>query len=539
MSLRAAAIFAVFLAGCEGCKSSSKGGAAVDAGTDAAADGSVATASSTDAGPAKPIDKSLVAVGEGSSEARLFSTFDGRIVVVSGSMPYEAKSNGALEPLVDAAALAPLYPDDDTFVGFLEPSMDIYFVHGELGEPGPLLLSGFGGKRKTFTLRERKIAATTAIDARHVVRWRGRLLGANFDPKMNELRWLDDKGEAAPPPVAKIPIVTGLAVDAKGDLVVLGFGSYEAPRAAVFPSTWKPGDAPTVVEGTKSPSCSLVPSFDASVVLRCSEGLFRVSAAGFERVFPDAPANVSAASIAKDGSLFVTLQKSVAVEHCPAPRGKCLPVDVKTDFVPLDSAAYEADVSDVLERKGEFDIGDRAWTTIKIELTSTKDAIGGAYGILARDESDVWVLARNYRRAVLFHASDDPQRERLRLRSRLDGRFMVKNTKEPQAWTGHCGQVFVRLGAEDAKRSADIEKALGSKPLSYESAFHWWVVEGRLHEDKVSGVVIVRRDVEEPLEKMERATEKLVDALTPNPMSKPKVYCTLPVLERVLYPGKP
>lgn len=549
MSLRAAVVTALLLttlSGCEGCKASPRTG---DGGTGAAASSASSSASAAvDSGvTAAPSDRSLVAVAEGSSDVKLLPTFDGRIVLVSGSMPYEAKPNGALEPLVKGASLAPLYPDDDTFVGFLEPSTSVQWARGDLGTPGSLWLDGFaGGKRKTFAVRDGKLSATTApFEAHHVVRWKGKLLGANLGVKLNELAWLDDKNEPAPPPVAKISTITGLAVDAQGTLVVLSHGSYEKPRAALFPSTWKAGDAPTVVEGAQSPTCSLVPSFDASVVLRCAENspgfgdgtkFFRVTTTGFERIFLEAPSGVSGASIGKDGALFVTLPKGLSVLRCPAKAGKCTSIDVKTDFAALESAQYEPNVSDVVERKGEYEMGDRSWTTISVHSTSTNDALTGSTSILARDENDVWVFARNYRRGVVFHRTDDPSRERTRLPSQLDGRFIAKNASPPQAWTGHCEQVFVRLGAEDAKRGADAEKSLGSKPLSYESPFNWWLVEGRLHEDKVSGVIIVRRDVEESLDKLERATEKLVDAFTPNPMSKPKVYCTLPVLERVVYP---
>jgi hypothetical protein len=554
MSFRAAAFTAVFLSalsgltGCEACKAPSK---AADASTDAASSTASSTAAALDAAAeAKPRDRTLVAIAEGSSDAKLAPTFDGRIVVLSGAMPYEAKPNGALEPLVGGAALAPLYPDDDTFVGFLDSSTSVQWVRGDLGgTPGPLLLDGFAGaRRKTFAVRDRKlVAASTPVEASHVARWKGKLLGASFGMKQNEMAWLDDKSEPAPPPVAKIPNITGLAVDAQGTLVVLGFSSYERPRAALFPATWKAGDAPTIVEGAQSPSCSLVPSFDASVVLRCAEGpgfgegtkFFRIAKTGFERIFPHAPSGVSSGSIGKDGALYVVLPKVLIVLRCAADASKCLPIEVKTDFTPIETAQYELNVSDVVERKGDYEMGDRSWTTIKVEYNATKDAIGGSASILARDENDIWVFARNYRRGVLFHSTDDPQRERTRLPSHLDGRFIAKNASPPQPWTGHCEQVFVRLPAEDAKRGADVEKALGAKPLAYDSPFNWWVVEGRLHEDKVSGVVIVRRDVEEKLEKMERATEKLVDAFTPNPMSKPKVYCTLPVLERVLHPAKP
>ena len=558
MSFRAAAFAAVFLASCDGCKTPSNSSPGTDAAPSASAS-SLGSAAAADAGPAKPRDNSLVAVAEGASDVKLAPTFDGRIVVVSGSIPYEAKANGALEPLVPVSGLAPLHPDDDTFVGFLEPSMEVFWVRGELGAggaPAALFLDGYQGKTKTIVLRDGKLApAANAWEARHVARWRGKLIGANFDAKnkMNELAWLDetDKNEPAPPPNAKIPIITGLAVDPTGALIVLGFGSYEAPRAAIYPADWKPGDAPKVHEAPmKPPSCSLVPSFDASVVLHCKESFYKVSAAGFERVFAEAPEGGGAASIAKDGSLYLALDKRIAIAHCPAPSATpakmCTPIEVKGDLKAALAAAnetslYEPDVSDVRERKGEYDYGDRAWTTIRIDAPQSDGvnvpALTSA-AILARDENDIWLFARSYRRGMLFHSTDDEKRAHVRLPTKLDGRVMQKNANAPQVWTGHCEQVFVRLSADDAKKTADIEKALGVKSVSYENPFHWWVVEGRLHEDKVSGVVIVRRDVEEPLEKMERATEKLVDALTPNPMSKPKVYCTLPVLDRVLHVSK-
>ena len=549
MSFRAAAFAAVLLAGCDGCKNPSKSDPGTDAAPSASASSSSTTGAVADAGPAKSRDKSLVSVAEGAPDVKLAPTFDGRIVVLSGSVPYEAKANGSLEALAPNAGLAPLHPDDDTFVGFLEPSMEVFSVYGDLGAPGSLFLDGYQGKTKTIVLRENKLAAAPkAWEARHVVRWRGKLLGANFDAKnkMNELAWLDekDKGEPVPPPNAKMPIITGLAVDATGALVVLAFGSYEAPRAVIYPADWKPGDAPKVHEAaTKPPICSIVPSFDASVVLRCGAKLWKVSAAGFERVFTDAPENISSASIGKDGALYVALEKRLAVERCPAPSGACTAIEVKGELKAAlasanDTALYELDISDVRERKGEYDYGDRSWTTIRIDAPTPDGPPVTSSAILARDENDIWLFARSYRRGMLLHSSDDEARARVRLPSKVDSRVIQKNASPPQVWTGHCEQVFVRLPAEDAKKTADIEKALGAKSVSYESAFHWWVVEGRLHEDKVSGVVIVRRDVEEPLEKMERATEKLVDALTPNPMSKPKVYCTLPVLDRVLHVSK-
>jgi hypothetical protein len=122
--------------------------------------------------------------------------------------------------------------------------------------------------------------------------------------------------------------------------------------------------------------CAPVSSLDASVVVRCTQNspsygdgtkFYRVSAAGFERVFPEATPLVGDASIGKDGALYLTSPRKIAVERCAPPAGNCMPLAVKTDYAPLDKAQYEWDVSDVVERKGEFDMGDRSWTTIKVE----------------------------------------------------------------------------------------------------------------------------------------------------------------------------
>lgn len=546
MSLRAAASAVVFIviagiAGAAGCKTPPKAGAVTsDAGADAAAS---TIGVGADAATAKPRDPTLAVVAEGTSGVSMFPTLDGRIVVLSGSTAYEAKPHGVLEPLLSSASLAQFHPDDDTFIGYVQASFAIHRVHGELGAP-PYFLDGRADKAKSFAVKDGKLSSVGPYEARHVVRWRGKLLTANGWSTTNRLAWIDENTEAVPVVPKSISMITGMVVDADGALVVFGQESYEAPRAAIFPATYKSGDAATVVEAKKATTCSLLATFDASAVARCTGSgpkFYRISTKGFEPIFPDAPDDVHDASIGKDGALYVTFTRRLGVERCPAPAGKCTAIPLPSDLRLAGRASYETEYTDAVERKGEYEMGSRSWSTIRIEAAPAKETINRGHTILARSEDDIWLSANGSQRLVLLHSTDDPSRARVSLPSSLDGRIILKNENPPQPWTAHCEQVFVRLGAanadEIAKRVPEMQKALGAEPLAYESPFHWWLVEGRLQQDHAVGVVVVRRDVEESLDKMERAVERLIAAFSPNPMSKPAAYCTLPVLERRLHPA--
>ena len=60
------------------------------------------------------------------------------------------------------------------------------------------------------------------------------------------------------------------------------------------------------------------------------------------------------------------------------------------------------------------------------------------------------------------------------------------------------------------------------------------MVEGRLHDEHVAGIVVYRADVEASVDRMERVVDKMIDKLATNPMSRPTAYCTLPVLSAIV-----
>ncbi len=486
-----------------------------------------------EAGPPRR-DPTLRVVAMARPEVVLQKTGDGRIVVLSGSIPFEAKADGSLEPIVPLAALAPVFPESETLMGFSEPWVGLERIDGPLS--GGFFLSSIVPTKKSWSVASGKLQPTKPLGAEHLVRFHDRLLGASG----RRLVWIDDADQALPLPVLPedAPAILSLEVQSDGALVVLARGRDTRLRAYLFSSTWKPGEAPALVEPEVSAGCRPVPSFDRSVVVQCpakdGSTLHRIDAGGFRRVFEDAPARFGSASIGEDGALYLAFEDELAVRRCPAPRGACTKIAVTSELGELTTTEYESVYTDVVERDGN-----RSWQGLRVSTTSFGSPAGG-HAIFARSEDDVWLLARTPGRSLVLHAG--ASRPRVQLPSALDARVMIRNASPPQLWTGHCEHVFVRLGSRDAdalaKREPEITKALGLEPTSFSGAFQWSLVEGRLHEDHVTGVVVTHRDPEEKLEAMERAVERLATAFSTSPTSRPQVTCTLPVLERKLVPAQ-
>ena len=120
----------------------------------------------------------------------------------------------------------------------------------------------------------------------------------------------------------------------------------------------------------------------------------------------------------------------------------------------------------------------------------------------------------------------------------LDARVLVRNEAAPARWVGHCDQLFVRLGpaADEAAisaRSGDVRKAVDEarpKGADGEPA-RAWLVTGRLHRERVVGVVLARSTFDAASKVVERAADRVADKLAKNPVDRPEIYCTLPVLE--------
>ncbi len=524
MSLRAAAPAAVLasLLAVSACKTASK--AAPDAG---GPDAAPSAAAAVDAAPPRR-DPTLRIVATGSYDLAMTPTGDGRLVVLAGSVPYEAKADGSLEPVVALDALAPVFPESESLIGYPDAWVPLDHVDGALGDG---LFVGSMGVKKRYAVASGKLQAAPPLETHLVVRWRDRSIGAMGRRLVAVGAPADDA------PVAELPSgITSLAVRGDGALVALSLGKPGKLLAYVLPPSWKGGDAPATFERESSRGCRLVPAFDGSVVVQCpgaKEGstLERLEAGGFRRVFEDAPSAFGAASIGKDGALYVTDAGELAVRRCPAPRGACSKIPLAGETEGLPRIEYEAAFSDVIDPETS-----RNWQGLHV--TTSRVATNEAQAVFARAEDDVWVVARAAGRSALLHAGSP--KPLVQLPSPLDARVLVRNAKPAQPWTGHCEHVFVRLGARDAdaiaKRAPEIQKALGTEPNGYEAAHQWALVEGRLHDDHVVGVVVMHRDPEAKLADMERAVERLVAAFATSPTSRPPVTCTLPVLERRVLP---
>lgn len=218
------------------------------------------------------------------------------------------------------------------------------------------------------------------------------------------------------------------------------------------------------------------------------------------------------------------------------------PLELATDAKAVERARYLGEATEVIERdSGKY------WCTLRVDVDGQAwDELPEETEVIAaRSEDDVWLLGRRGRWKALLHSRAGAY-ERASLPSWIDTRVLARNAGPPSPWTGHCDHLFVRLdGSKDPARavdvagararSADIRAAL-AVPWSEDTGFPfwWWLVTGKLHDEDVVGVVVVRRDIEAPLAKMEQATERLVGKLAKNPMSRPQVHCTLPVLTAVL-----
>lgn len=509
MRLHASAVGLVALlalAGCKGPAPSSTGQAGADAattGADASARGAAHDGGADAASPpatAAPSDRTLRVVAEADSATppSFVLTADARLFVVSGPFLYEPRPDGALEVLGGAAAYAPLYAgSEDALVGYLSHPRIERVVDSAAG--------------------------AGALDVKLV-------------------------GESA----------GGYRID-KGALSLLDAAAFKGDAGARAPEE---PDAATVIGSVAAAKgaatkCRRLPSFDGRAYAACrARG---AGAAGDKVTFHvkegDAykPAFVAAAgvddkgSIGADGALYVagTSAASFAVFRC-APDAACDKLPVELDPEPKDpKAAAPAPPSYVTSFTDAMDSAEsKYWQSFSIGGVRAGQSGLQAEQVLARGPGDVWVLARTSPSSARVYFHSGAARPRARLASDLDARVLVRNEKAPAVWVGHCDQVFVRLAGTRGDAPLAIEAVKAKVPEikatlavrtddDFYTPFEWTLVEGRLHDERVAGVVVRRSDVEAKVERMERAVDKLVDKLATNPMSRPKVTCTLPVLAAV------
>jgi hypothetical protein len=171
MSLRAAAPAAVLasLLAVSACRTASK--AAPDAG---GPDAAPSAAAAVDAAPLRR-DPTLRVVAMGSYDLAITPTGDGRLEVLAGSVPYEAKADGSLDPVVALDALAPVFPESESLIGYPDAWVPFDHVDGALGDGW---FVGSMGVKKRYAVASGKLQAAPPLETHLVVRWRDRSIGA-------------------------------------------------------------------------------------------------------------------------------------------------------------------------------------------------------------------------------------------------------------------------------------------------------------------------------------------------------------------------
>ncbi|MBS2012469.1 MAG: hypothetical protein JST00_06265 [Deltaproteobacteria bacterium] len=439
--------------------------------------------------PAAPSDPTLRIVAEGDMNGTSPSvTDDGRLVVASGAFVYHARPDGELALQGTPGAYAPLFPgSEETVIGYVSHARPV------------------------------------------------RVLGAGkgFDVKLS-----GDEGAAFHVDDGSMTMLDGKA-----------FAKDAAP-------------AEVQVEGANG-KCFPLLSFDGKTYARCQvraskarKVTFHVkdAAGAWRSAFVSASDVDDNGTVGADGALYASVHGAEKIVRCEdreaaadAGEGPCeaLPMDTKAEGTA--SPGYQTSYTDAMNPEES-----RYWATIRV---TNPPALKGPLAIervVARSSADVWAVATApaVGSRVFLHAH--PAGPRTRLPSDVDGRVLARNTKAPAPWVGHCDQVFVKVAAAKletdgkpsaggvkadalAARAAEIKKMLAVKTES--EAFTPYgaaIVEGRLHDEQVAGVIVFRSDVEGSVDRMERIVDKMIDKLAANPMSRPQAYCTLPVLTSVV-----
>jgi len=447
-----------------------------------AGDAGPAADAAVDAAPKAPTDPTLRVVAEADLGGSLTAvTADDRLIVASGTFLYEAKADGSLALLGAPESYAPLFPgSEETVIGYVSNAR-------------PFRILGAG----------RGLDVKLTGDE-----------GAAFHVEDGALTMLDAKTFAKDAPEPEVP-VEGVA------------------------------------DGTK---CSRLPSFDGHTYARCRAKVakktklsFHVkdAAGAWKAAFANAADVADTGTVGDDGALYVATAKGDAVVRCvdgaePATACETLAIDTKLEASATPS--YNLSYTDTMNAQES-----RYWATLRVAAPAVPKGPLSIDRVVARSRTDLWVAATMpaVGTRVLLHSGALGGKDRVRLPSDLDGRVLARNTKAPSPWVGHCDQVFVKVVAAKGDAAIDTTalkaRAEEMKKLvavrtedEYFTPYGSAMVEGRLYDEHVAGLVVYRADVEASMDRMERIVEKMVDKLATNPMSRPTAYCTLPVLSAIV-----
>ena len=439
-----------------------------------------------DAAPKTPVDPTIRVVAEADvGGSTIAVTSDDRLIVASGTFLYEAKSDGSLALLGAPESYAPLFPgSEEAVIGYVSNA-----------RPSRILGAGKGLDVK-LTGDE----------------------GAAFHVEDGALTMLDAKTFAKDAPEPEVQ-VDGAA------------------------------------EGAK---CFRLPSFDGNAYARChakvgrktkisfhTKGAAKATDGTWKPAFANATDVMDNGTVGDDGALYGATSKGDALVRCvdgKEPSAACEPITLDTKLESSATPSYNLSYTDTMNQQES-----RYWSTLRVASPAIPKGPLSIERVVARSRTDLWVAATMpaVGSRVLLHSGALGGKDRVRLPSDLDGRVLARNTKAPSPWVGHCDQVFVKVvaakgdGAIDTSalkaRADEMKKLLAVRTEDeYFTPYGSAMVEGRLHDEHVAGIVVYRADVEASVDRMERVVDKMIDKLATNPMSRPTAYCTLPVLSAIV-----
>lgn len=508
-----------------------------------------AGARGTDAGlvPKRVGDTTVRAVAQAPDGDARFAIVGGKVLLANGSLLWEAKADGELALLGSPSAWAPLFSDDENLAGYGPLYPHVGGVTDD-GTGNVLFAAG-----KAFRLAGEKLEVVSEKAFGSGVPFQKKALVDRVDPNTGafEVGWLDGTKDGLPPFGIT---VRAMAPTKGGGLVALGTSKKDPSFHAVVVK------ADGTVEDTRlqtngRPSCDFVPSFDGAVYVRCGSiakgkevqapKIHRLEGTAFQEVFAEAqlPDAEGPMSIDAEGTLYAAAKRGLKITRCPK-TGACAPLEIDPNAAKgVTAALYRRRSTDAMESSTS-----RYWETLDVdEITLGKDATypPTVRGVVARAPDDVWVVTSTSQGQVIAHTG--AARPLATLPTDINARVMVRNAKPAARWTGHCEQVFVRIAGARGDKALDLEAAKKRLPdvkqaltvarrddEYYGAPFHWAMVEGTLGDERVVGVFAARADAEASIDRMETAVQKLVDKLATDPVTKPPVTCTLPVLKSKL-----
>ena len=504
----------------------------------------------TETGPDAPADAAppllrrftIDVVGRTTGHARFMTTEDRRLWLDATLFVYAATNDGTLQRIGEPKDYAPMVP--------------------ELSDD----LAGYDAHRRTpyrtLALEGEKLVVTDrASHEEHAFLWDGTAwkpttAKTDADLHARALAEMEDAGVKPAPgwssrhrlPDGRFIFLYNDSSHAEQVAIVKPGGATIATR----PITTLPGGG---VIGHES--CEFIPSArDEDVHLACSvttrdtyewsRHVLRLEGEKWTRL--DLPASTERSShyaVDREGGLWFGEGRTPLTLVRRAPDGTIEKLAIPRADFRVARPSYRADTiaTQTNEQQGYDKL--RYWVTARIESGDPGEP-SWLQSIAVRPSGDIWFLVGEHGfTQLVVRASREPGPQRpVTVGSDVDQENQLRSEKPPRAWVGHCPQLFVRLARAKDLASLPIERLTAERnvvteltqkfapPGGYTAAAR--LVTGTLGGEAVAGVVLIRSMPDAKEADLEKTARAVVERFTTNPASPPPVFCSLPVLDRLL-----